>query len=227
MNNTAMPSLQELPSTAKLLRSTGIALLVALLLLVTAVMPAEYGLDPTGIGRLLGLQAMGEIKRSAQANEKAATTTVAPGATTSGATIAPTPAPTVTSTAPVAPVAPVAAVAPASSAAAAAGVRSDQVSLTLKPGEGAEMKLVMDKGAVVRYRWAAREGAVNFDAHGESSENSFTVSYKKGKDARQDQGTLEAAFKGQHGWYWKNRSRQSVVVDLFTEGQYSAIKRVL
>ena len=214
MNNTALPSLQELPSTARLLRSTGIAMLVALLLLVTAVMPAEYGIDPTGIGRLLGLQAMGEIKRSAQASEKAA-------ATTATTTTAPT---TVTGSAPVAPVA---ASAPAPSAAPTAGVRTDQVSVTLKPGEGAEMKLVMDKGAVVKYRWAAREGALNFDAHGESSENSFAVSYRKGKDARQDEGTLEAAFKGQHGWYWKNRSRQPVTVDLFTEGQYSEIKRVL
>lgn len=51
--------------------------------------------------------------------------------------------------------------------------------------------------------------------------------YKKGKDARQDEGTLEAAFKGQHGWYWKNRSKQPVTVDLSTTGQYSAIKRVL
>lgn len=222
MNNTALPSLQELPSTARLLRSTGIAMLVALLLLVTAVMPAEYGIDPTGIGRLLGLQAMGEIKRSAQASEKAAAPTpVSPATAATTANTAPT---TVTGTAPVAPVA---ASAPAPSAAPTAGVRTDQVSVILKPGEGAEMKLVMDKGAVVKYRWAAREGALNFDAHGESSENSFAVSYKKGKDARQDEGTLEAAFKGQHGWYWKNRSRQPVTVDLFTEGQYSEIKRVL
>ncbi|MCY7317730.1 MAG: transmembrane anchor protein, partial [Ramlibacter sp.] len=121
MNNTAMPSLQELPSTARLLRSTGIAMLVALLLLVTAVMPAEYGIDPTGIGRLLGLQAMGEIKSSAQASEKAAT-----AATTATTTTAPT---TVTGTAPVAPAA---AVAPAPSAAPTAGVRTDQVSVTLK-----------------------------------------------------------------------------------------------
>ena len=224
MNNTAMPSLEELPSTAKLLRSTGIAMLVASLLLVTVVMPAEYGIDPTGVGRLLGLQAMGEIKKSAAASEKAAaaTTVSTPAAAPTTATAAGMAPPT-----PATPATPVTAVAPAPSVASTAGLRTDQISLTLKPGEGAEMKLVMDKGAVVKYRWATREGALNFDAHGEASENSFAVSYKKGKDVRQDEGTLEAAFKGQHGWYWKNRSRKPVTVELFTEGQYSEIKRVL
>ena len=223
MNNTAMPSLEELPSTAKLLRSTGIAMLVASLLLVTVVMPAEYGIDPTGVGRLLGLQAMGEIKKSAAASEKAA-------ASATGSTPAAAPTTATTAAAGMAPVTlgtPIAAVAPAPSVASTAGLRTDQISLTLKPGEGAEMKLVMDQGAVVKYRWATRDGALNFDAHGESSENSFAVSYKKGKDVRQDEGTLEAAFKGQHGWYWKNRGRQPVTVDLSTEGQYSEIKRVL
>ncbi|MGI9078303.1 MAG: hypothetical protein ACR2G6_13390 [Gemmatimonadaceae bacterium] len=35
---------------------------MATFLLVTVVLPAEYGVDPTGIGRLLGLAQMGEIK---------------------------------------------------------------------------------------------------------------------------------------------------------------------
>ncbi|HBC33778.1 MAG TPA: hypothetical protein DC045_05515, partial [Marinobacter adhaerens] len=52
----------ELPSTAKLIQSTIVAAIVALVLLVTVVMPAEYALDPTGAGRLLGLTEMGEIK---------------------------------------------------------------------------------------------------------------------------------------------------------------------
>ena len=62
MYNTDIPNREELPSTAKLIRSTIIAAIVALVLLVTVVMPAEYALDPTGAGRLLGLTEMGEIK---------------------------------------------------------------------------------------------------------------------------------------------------------------------
>lgn len=62
MYNTDMPSRSDLPSTAKLIRSTIMAAIVALVLLVTVIMPAEYALDPTGAGRLLGLAEMGEIK---------------------------------------------------------------------------------------------------------------------------------------------------------------------
>jgi hypothetical protein len=35
---------------------------VAGILLVTCVLPAEYGIDPTGVGRVLGLTQMGEVK---------------------------------------------------------------------------------------------------------------------------------------------------------------------
>lgn len=58
---TSRPS-PELPSSRALVRSTLIALAVAGTLLLTAVLPAEYGIDPTGAGRVLGLTQMGEIK---------------------------------------------------------------------------------------------------------------------------------------------------------------------
>jgi hypothetical protein len=49
------PVLDNLPSSARLLRATIVAMAVAALLLVTVVMPAEFGLDPLGVGRALGL----------------------------------------------------------------------------------------------------------------------------------------------------------------------------
>lgn len=64
MYNSNTPNSQDLPSTAKLIKSTILAIIGAGVLLVTVVMPSEYGIDPTGIGRLLGLTDMGEIKTS-------------------------------------------------------------------------------------------------------------------------------------------------------------------
>jgi len=55
MYNTDMPTRAELPSTAKLLRSTAIAVITAGALLVTIVLPSEYGIDPTGVGTALNL----------------------------------------------------------------------------------------------------------------------------------------------------------------------------
>ena len=62
MYNTDLPTRAELPSTGKLLRSTLMAAVIAVALLITVVLPAEYAIDPTGAGRLLGLTEMGEIK---------------------------------------------------------------------------------------------------------------------------------------------------------------------
>lgn len=49
---------KRLPSRRRLLLSTGIALIAACAILVTVVLPAEYGIDPLGTGRVLGLTAM-------------------------------------------------------------------------------------------------------------------------------------------------------------------------
>jgi hypothetical protein len=60
----------DAPSKSALAKATGIALLVALLLLFTAVLPAEYGFDPLKTGaalRLTGISQSGEVKGRATA----------------------------------------------------------------------------------------------------------------------------------------------------------------
>ncbi len=51
-----------LVSKRKLLLTTGLSLLVATIILLVAVLPAEFGKDPTGLGELLGLKTMGQLK---------------------------------------------------------------------------------------------------------------------------------------------------------------------
>ena len=63
MLNSTKPTLEELPTTSQLVKSTIIAFVAAVAVLVIIVMPAEYGIDPTGIGRSIGLTEMGEIKK--------------------------------------------------------------------------------------------------------------------------------------------------------------------
>lgn len=53
-----------------------------------------------------------------------------------------------------------------------------------------------------------------------------SVSYEKGRRVANDEGELIAAFTGNHGWYWRNRSEANVTVLLRTGGTYSDIKRV-
>jgi hypothetical protein len=52
-----------LPSPRALRRATLIALVVAAVVAVVAVLPAEYNVDPTGIGRITGLKEIGEVKQ--------------------------------------------------------------------------------------------------------------------------------------------------------------------
>ena len=62
MFNAPRPNPEDLPTPAQLRRSTVLAALGAVAIAVCVVMPAEYGDDPTGVGALLGLTEMGEIK---------------------------------------------------------------------------------------------------------------------------------------------------------------------
>lgn len=52
---------QELPSTRKLVVTMIAAMAVATVILVTVVLPAEYGLDPLGTGKSLGLTPLAGI----------------------------------------------------------------------------------------------------------------------------------------------------------------------
>jgi len=62
MFNTRKPTENDLPTSSQLLKSTMVAICVGCALLILVVLPAEYGTDPTGVGELLGLKKMGEIK---------------------------------------------------------------------------------------------------------------------------------------------------------------------
>ena len=51
-NNKTIPNV-ELPSTKKLVKSTVMAICIAAVILITTVLPAEYGIDPSGVGECL------------------------------------------------------------------------------------------------------------------------------------------------------------------------------
>jgi hypothetical protein len=199
-----------LPTSRQLLRSTAIAVAVAGALLVTVVLPAEYGVDPTGIGRVLGLTPMGEIKMSLAQEARAPRHASAPPP-------ACTPAPC-TSAAPGA--------TPAGSAATPTRGQRQEVKLVLAPNEGREIKLVMRKGARASYIWSA-DGALTVDLHGEveGGPPESYQSYGKATGKRFDEGEIVAAFDGIHGWFWRNRNHSDVAITLRIQGDYEDVKQ--
>lgn len=205
------PAPGELPSSRQLVRSTAIAVAVAVLLLVTVVMPAEYGVDPTGVGRLLGLKEMGEIKMQLAREAAAADSVERPAGTLAAAPSSPAP--------------PVSAALPDTTVAAS---KSDEISVTLAPNEGKEVKLAMRKDARVDFSWRTDRGVVNYDTHADRTAPPAIKyhGYAKGQATPADSGVLVAAFDGMHGWFWRNRTREVVTVTLRTRGAYTELKRM-
>lgn len=220
------PELNELPSSAQLLRSTVLALITAGVLLVTVVMPAEYAIDPTGVGRLLGMTQMGELKATLAEEASAEEASSEPQPAVAAAQPVPAAAPT--SVAPV--VQPAAApVAEAPSPQPQVAGQQHEVNLTLKPNQATEIKLEMKEGAKVNFHWSANGGLLNYDTHGDpyKAPKGFYHGYGKGKQTPEQQGVLVAAFDGKHGWFWRNRTNQTVKLTLRTEGDYITIEQVL
>lgn len=227
MYNSDTPLRAELPTSRQLVRSTIFAAVSAGVLLVAVVLPSEYGMDPTGIGQVLRLTEMGEIKQQladdakADAKTKADSIGAAPGAMEPPAKSAPVAAIGLT-TPPIAQNPVPDAKLPVTSDTAKVQWR-DETPFTLAPGQGTEIKLVMEKGAKARYLWAVEGGELNFDTHGDAFAKS--ISYEKGRGVATKEGVLEAAFTGNHGWYWRNRGKAEVKVVLRTTGEYTAIKK--
>ena len=206
----------EIPSSRTLLRSTLIAAGVALVLLVTVVMPAEYGVDPTGMGQLLGLKEMGEIK-VALAREAATADSLEEEAASAAATPVSTSPATTPADAP--------AGSPEGAGSSDISGNSHVTEIVLRPNEGKEVKLLMRKDARVTYSWSTDRGVVNYDTHADAPGIDYH-GYAKGTAKPSDEGVLVAAFDGMHGWFWRNRGTEVVTVTLRTEGDYQELKRL-
>ncbi|MDO8773830.1 MAG: transmembrane anchor protein [Burkholderiaceae bacterium] len=215
MYNSDTPLRAELPSSRQLVRSTILAAISALVLLVAVVLPAEYGIDPTGIGRVLRMTEMGDVKQQLAAEAAADATATASAAPAQA--IGTTPGMVAANAAQ-----------PPAAAVVAAPPKiewRDEMPVTLTPGEGTEIKLKMVQGAKAHYSWVVEGGVVNFDTHGDASGKS--ISYEKGRGVASDEGVLEAAFTGNHGWYWRNRGKSNVKVILRTRGDYTDIRKMM
>ena len=81
----------------------------------------------------------------------------------------------------------------------------------------------MEEGAEAEFNWNAREGVVNFDLHGDGGGRS--ISYEKGRGVPAATGVLKAAFTGNHGWFWRNRTGSPLTVTVRLRGAYGEVKR--
>lgn len=235
MYNTDIPSRAELPTTQQLIRSTFTALITALVILITVILPSEYAVDPTGVGRWLGLTEMGEIKQQLAAEAEVDARYLAQENTDKLISLDLNEASPELNA--VAEITVESIVTPSIMESSAENAQSevifeeealvwrDTVEIILTPGQGTEIKLVMAEGSTARFSWEGVEGPLNYDTHGDGGGRS--ISYEKGRGVQHDEGELTAAFTGNHGWFFRNRTSENVTLILRTAGDYEEVKRVL
>tara|TARA_R110000823_G_scaffold104206_1_gene222047 strand:- start:591 stop:1187 length:597 start_codon:yes stop_codon:yes gene_type:complete len=188
---------EGLPSTKSLFKATGIAAVIGLLVLITTILPAEYGIDPTGLGQKMGLTVLSQANAAEPKSPEAASSSDNLLARSAG------PVWKTQNT-----------------------LSSDTTTVTLKPDEGLEVKATMNTGDRMVFNWASEGGPVNFDMHGErfNDGDNFT-SYWQGRNEPAANGAFEAPFDGTHGWYWRNRGDETVTIVLRTSGFYDGITK--
>jgi hypothetical protein len=206
MNNAPKPNLEDLPSKAQLFRSTVIAGIGAVVITVTVYLPAEYAIDPTGIGRVLGLTEMGEIKVQLAAEAEADRLLDEQRARDQSSSVLDAVFGLFVGTA---------------HAQEAQVAWRDEVTFTLEPGATAEIKMTMEAGDVAEYSWTATGGRVNFDLHAHGGGES--VDYERGAGQTEGAGSIEAPFAGDHGWFWRNRDSTAITMTIRLRGEYSAV----
>jgi hypothetical protein len=205
----------EGPSKQRLLKATAVAILVAAAIFVTAVLPAEYGIDPLHTGAALGLM---NLAKSAPASA-VSTAPVTPAITAAAPGI--TFVPGVNGEAPVI---------NGVFVAQPNGYKIDSRELHLNPGEGMEIKYHMQSGAGMVYSWTAST-KIQYEFHGEpdvkqaGAPTDYFESYQKDDKVGilQSHGTFTAPSTGIEGWFWDNESPEQVTVKLATAGFYDYI----
>lgn len=185
-------------TTPQLLTATAVALVAAGAILVTTVLPAEYGLDPTGIGKALGLTALHQAEASSEPTAEVAAPEISPVAAAPAEAVIQQPTP----------------------------YQSGEMTVTLQANEGAEIKALMRAGEAFVFSWTSTGGPVNFDMHGEKPNDgdNFTTHWKDRAKA-EGHGIFIAPFDGSHGWYWKNKDSEPVTVTVKVSGYFEKLYR--
>lgn len=208
MIQASSPYQAEPPSRRRLLITSLIAAGGAALALVTVVLPAEYGIDPTGVGEALGLTSMAaapsrtfEIVDVIGGNETYREVELPefgePVPLPNPAVHQDQPQPFITRT----------------------------LDITIPPEQQTEIKTVLQAGKSLLYTWRVDRGQVYVDFHGHdpAAGDAYWVRYKEQQEGAGNNGSLVAPFDGEHGWYWLNYNEYPVVITLTVSGYFDDV----
>jgi hypothetical protein len=193
----------------RIIKATIISIVLGAILLVCAILPAEYGIDPLGAGKLFGFNRLYVPEKNAGGTQILASNSfplikmeeAGSGPEVKRPVEADSPPP-----------------------ATQLGMRQDSVQVTVPAGKGIEYKVYMLKHGQLKYEWAADKDVVYFDFHGEVNQaektkdvyfESYTIAYSANMV-----GTFLAPYEGKHGWFFRNNSKEDIVITIRLKGQY-------
>ena len=201
------------PSRSGLLKSAVIALVAAAVVTVLFVLPAEFGVDPTGVGSKLGLMEVEDL----DASPAEAPARIVNGAFPEIPTDFDYYEPQV--------------LADPFSRIRGTTFRSDTLTIELDVVEEVEYKARMKQGDALVYSWRVDNGLVYTDFHADPGEDErypehYWIRYDEG-EMDGAAGSLVAPFDGNHGWYWLNIEEEPVTITLQVHGFYDSIDELL
>jgi hypothetical protein len=207
MPQTPEPPGFEPPSAKRIAVGALVAALVAVIVLVTAVLPAEYGRDPTGLGAALGFTRLSEPTRTIEiADTIGGNENVRELEIPDYGEPVPLPNP---------------------------GIHQEEdgppetrtLTITIPAEAETEIKTVLRERKVITYTWETDGAQIYSDFHGHNPElgSDFWVRYREHQEGAGGSGSLVAPFDGEHGWYWLNFNAEPVTVTLTVTGYYDDI----
>ncbi len=202
----------------QLIKSIFIALLIGLTVLITAVLPAEYNIDPLGTGKLFGFsrlyvddtekietidtESVSQLNFKKLKLEKLGS---APNVPKPIEANNPPPSEQFTE-------------------------QNDTINVTVPAGKGIEYKFKALKYGSIKYEWStANDAIVYIDFHGEVKQEkppknvfyeSYTLAYSNNMA-----GTFTAPFEGKHGWYFRNNNKEDITITIRLKGQYKLFNK--
>lgn len=207
MQNTNQP----LVGKKVIIRNLLISVVIGAIILLVAVLPAEYNIDPTGAGKALGFsqlyvpekpaEKLVEVKPEPKIEHKK----IVLEDVGSPAEIARPKAANLPKTKDMLP------------------VRSDEVKVVVPAHKGIEYKFWAKQLGSLKYEWSTDNGELFLDFHGEPKNSkgfweSYAVCYSNNMG-----GMFLVPFTGKHGWYFRNNSDKDITVTIKLKGQYKIV----
>lgn len=169
----------------------GAAVLVAGIILVTFILPAEFAVDPLGTGAKLGLLPLGVVGQQVEELNKAAATNTSGG---QAAIIVPQER--------------------------QFNQESVDFKLAPREGMEYKYRLEKGEALLYSWS-ATGPVDYELHAEPDGAPAGYAQSYEKKSASNGASGTLTAPFPGIHGWYWENKTDSEVTVTLKTAGYYN------